>query len=300
MVGPTVGTGGHGRHCGHCGHQGAGGPGRQRDERARRLGHRGASDRRAHRGRRALGRPGCRRLPGGGHPRQRSAGGEPAGEERIGGRRRTAGDPGLVCRPDPGDHRLRPVQRARGVADRSRAAEPGRSAGDPHPGRPGGPGVRQPDQTDRPVSDVGRGGQGNGARTGVAGLRRPRLAPGGRLARTDRGARCRGRPGTAGIRHHRGPGRRRWRPGGSHRRSTRRRGRGDRQGSGGGAAGGQPRLRRAGDRHRRRTRGSRLRLARSAAARADRCGRTAASPGSRRVRRRLDGTQGVRGHPVRR
>ena len=70
-----------------------------------------------------------------GHPRQRPAGRQPAGQERARRGRRTAGAAGLVRRPDPGDPRLRADGRARRRA-RPRGRRPAlRHRRDPHPGR---------------------------------------------------------------------------------------------------------------------------------------------------------------------
>ena len=120
----------------------------------------------------------------GAHPRQRPAGGQPAGEERDRCRRRAAGAAGLVRRPDPGHARLHADERARGRRSPVAASSAGPPRWSPAPSStPTTRGFSQPDQADRPLPARGRGAPADGARRDLGGPRREGLAPRRRLAR---------------------------------------------------------------------------------------------------------------------
>ena len=144
-------------------------PGAQRDAIARAC--------RPHRRRRR------RRRRGGAHPRQRPAGGQPAGEERAGRARRAAGAAGLVRRPDPGDDRASPSPTSwtpRSPRAGCRSAPPGWS-----PARWSTPTTRasRAVQAGRPVPPREEARAVHRARPDLGGPRRAGLAPRGRLAR---------------------------------------------------------------------------------------------------------------------
>ena len=133
-----------------------------------------------------------RRHRGRAHPRQRSAGRQPAGEERAGRRRRAAGAAGLVRGPDPGHASAsccstRSTRRWPLAACTVRtAAVVTRTLVDRRRLR-----LHRAEQADRSLPAGGRGPDDDRARPGLAGPGRARLAPGGRLARAGRGARRR-------------------------------------------------------------------------------------------------------------
>ena len=127
-----------------------------------------------------------RRRRGRPHPRQRPAGGQPAGQERAGRARRAAGAAGLVRRADPGDHRLHPRRRAgRRAADARARTAPSAALvtrtlvdGDD-------PGFREPDQAGRPLPPAG-GGATADRRTARCGRTAARRAGAGSSPRPSR------------------------------------------------------------------------------------------------------------------